>query len=327
MCLSLIRINRVNPSVAANFVNPLRKNRGSVKPSPCHTNTSLPSKACIFLNKKDSQVLEKSSREPISSLSNFQEMKNKRNCNIVKAQDLTLEELRQRREIVMWTYDISIGLGIAPETIHRAIFYLDHIITENHVDEDELQEIALICLLLAAKLSESYNKVNSIARLFKEKKGSTKNDISKYEIQILGLLRWNLSCVTIIEFIQFFISQQRVLSSEMFDCPLVSGRLLIKVNEYCTLALKEYELVTADRLVLAASVIAAARKSLGIKNAWPKELYDLTSVKEEEMRHCLRVLLREKAEFSTEDINEESAECDYDRGIDESVISIVKYKA
>jgi len=215
----------------------------------------------------------------------------KRNMNAIMNPGLTSKEISSRKVLVDWMCDVGDRYTLPAESIHKAVFYYDKIIAENYLKDNEIKPIALICMLLAVKLTEDDRVVNNIASLFRKTIGSHKLNIMQYEIQVMRQLNWDLQHVTTIDFIKSFIVQGVVFSSDI----AVNEKSVRSLRQYAEffadMCLQECEFISVDSLVLAAGIIAAARKILAFQKIWNKELEELVAVKREDAEKYAELIL------------------------------------
>jgi len=222
-------------------------------------------------------------------------MKEKHSINAIVDPQLRADEIANRKKLIDWICDIGDRLKVAAETIHRAATYIDRIISQNNLKEEELKSIGLICILLAGKLTESDNEVSQIASLFRKNIGNPRINIRMYEIQIMNHLNWDLQRITAIDFINFFLSQGIVFTSDYIHHSNVNEQSASFLRQYVEffsdLCLQEYEFISIDSLILAGGIIAAGRKVLKFEKVWREELEALTSVKHEQAEECAALIL------------------------------------
>ncbi len=223
-------------------------------------------------------------------------MKEKRVIRAISRLTLTELEISQRKKLVDWMCDIGDTLKLAPETVHRAVLYIDHIMCENRLEEKELQDIALICMLLSGKLTERDPAIERIISFFRKKMGDPKLDLMRYEVQVMSHLNWDLQGVTAMEFIQFFIPQGIVFTNDVIGCVAANEQSAKSLRQYveffADMCLQEYSFIQYDPLLLAAGIIAAGRKTLKFSKAWGKELEVLTTVPQKEAEKAGNAVLR-----------------------------------
>ena len=207
-------------------------------------------------------------------------------ANRKHANTLQRNEILTRRKLVDWLYDLGESANLSTEGIHKAVVYLDVIMAENTVAEAHLQPLGIVCLLLAGKLIEKDRQVERVKTLLQNKLGIQRTQIRKYEMQVLSLLRWDLQCVTPIDFALFFASQgilfanDQILTSSGCKPPTfkIAASLWQFVEFFADLCLQEYGFASVQPLHMAAAIIAAARKSLKVVNIWSEELVLLTGL-------------------------------------------------
>jgi len=225
----------------------------------------------------------------------LEKMKEKRMHNYSCKIPLTAAEINARKKLVDWVCDIGDTLRLSPETIHKSVGFIDHIMCENRLEESELQDIALICMLLSAKLSERDPEVEGIIAFFRNKMHNPKLDIMKYEVQVMHHLNWDLQGVTPMEFIQFFVSQGITYNNDIINSSNPNEQNAKSLRQYseffADLCLQEYEFINADPLILAAGVIAASRKVLKFSKIWTNELEALTTIMQNEAESCASIIL------------------------------------
>lgn len=223
-------------------------------------------------------------------------MKSKHKINEITSPQLNAEEIVNRKKLIDWMCDMGDTLKVSAETIHRAVTYIDRIICENNLKENELKSISLVCILLAGKLAERDPEVERIASAFRKNMGNSRINIRQYEVQIMNHLNWDLQRVTAMDFVNFFISQGIVFTSDNINSSPPteqSAKSLRQYSEFFTdLCLQEYEFISTDSLVLAAGIIAAARKMLKLKDIWRRELELLTTVNKADAENCAEIILK-----------------------------------
>eukprot|EP00826_Nyctotherus_ovalis_P010131 TRINITY_DN12695_c0_g2_i1.p1 TRINITY_DN12695_c0_g2~~TRINITY_DN12695_c0_g2_i1.p1 ORF type:complete len:363 (+),score=49.54 TRINITY_DN12695_c0_g2_i1:125-1213(+) len=243
----------------------------------------------------------------------LQTMIERRFENLASAKDLSEEERAQREGVLDWMFAIGKNLSLTSLTIHKAATYFNRILEHNFLKRNELKDVALVCLLIAGKYLETQREIENLLIFFKEKVGHLK-DISKYEMQIMGHLNWDFRCVTPIEFIDIFKSQGVLFCSDNISSLIAAEPLserLDNILDYVgSSCLKEYELVKTDPLVLAAGILAVARKLLGLKNMWNEPLELLTSVEKGEAEKCARLILK----YCKKSLPHVQAEDEFDEG-------------
>jgi len=243
----------------------------------------------------------------------FETIKKERFRNAITVKNLTQKERIQREGIINWMLNIGYKMNLMQTTIHKAATYFTRIIESNLLEESELEDVGMVCFLIAGKYLETPQEIESLIYTFREQIGSTDNiDVTKYEIQIMNLLHWDLHCVTPLDFLNIFKSQgiffcSDHVSSLMTDntCSTESlSKRLDYLLEYVTNAcLKEYEFIVMDPLIVAAGILAIARNLMGLMIMWNESLELLTTVTVNEVEECVCLITKYCGEFNiqTED--------------------------
>lgn len=242
----------------------------------------------------------KKGRIDISPSILFDKMLEKQEINRKCATHLDNKEVLIRKKTVDWLCETGESLHITSESIHKAVVYLDVIMSENTIVESDLQPLGLVCLLIAAKMSEKDRPVAQIKSLLMKQMSILPTQIRRYEMQVLSLLRWDLQCVTPMDFVQFFVQQgilftnDRVLSSTGPKLP--SSKLALTARQYAEffadMCLQEYAFLSTTSLHLAASVLAAARKMLKTENIWSPQLAMMTGVQYTEISKTVEQIFK-----------------------------------
>ncbi len=209
--------------------------------------------------------------------------------------------LVSRRQTIEWMCETGEFAGISAECIHRAAVFFDLILSRNPaLEERELQPTALMCLYLSAKLGEPDPEVDKLKFMLRSRTGIRGAQLMHREMEILSVLGWDLQCVTPIDFIQIFAAQGLVFSNDKVITQKGSKapgqRAAEAVKKYAEffadLCLQKSSLLQTDSLRLAASIVAVARKQMGLAQVWSKELEEATGVKYEEIEDCTSIIER-----------------------------------
>ncbi len=223
-------------------------------------------------------------------------MKEKQGVNRGRRCGLSEPEAESRRKLVDWMCEVGDTIKLTSECIHKAVAYMDVILSQNTVADEHVQAVSIICMLIAGKLVEKDSAIERVAALFKRKMANPRVEIMKYEVQILSLLHWDMQCVTPIEFVKFFVSQGIVFSSDLPQPGIPPEQLARSARQYAEffadLCLQESGMQQIDSLHLAGAIIAASRRSLRLPAIWPRELELLTTLPYPEIECHLNVITR-----------------------------------
>jgi len=195
--------------------------------------------------------------------------------------------LRHRRIIVDWMCEVGEEYKLAALTIHNGVRYLDRVLGVTDVPKNRLQLVAMACVLVASKAEEAEDVTPTLAELNECSNHAYTSDMLKdMEVAVLRALSWSLMCVNPIHFLHFFQARGIVFQNDLFEGGQQNRRSSIKyVRKYADffaeLCLQEYAFQRFLPSVLAAAVVAAARRAVKIDPIWNPELEALTSYNEQ----------------------------------------------
>ena len=235
-------------------------------------------------------------------------MYEKHTINSIIDPHLTSSEIRNRKKLVDWMCDMGEKLKFSSETIHKAVSYVDRIICRNTLLESEYKNVALICILLAGKLNEHDPKIEKIRFIFCSMVKMSRLNVMNYEAQIARSLNWEFHCVTVMDFLKFFIPQGIAYTSDNINCAPLNEQAIKGLRQYCEffadMCLQEYEFIAIDSLIMAAGIIAAARRIMSFSKIWPEELETLVHIKAAEAEvFSEKVLIKYSSLFPKSDAN------------------------
>ncbi len=209
-------------------------------------------------------------------------------------------EIATRRKLVDWLCETGESVQVVPDCTHRAVVFLDRIMAENTIAEGDMQPLAMVCLLISAKLTEKDRQVAQIKAMFLKRMNIAPVQIRRYETQVLSLLRWDLQCVTAMDFLQLFASQGILFSNDRLSS--LSGHRLPNAKTALTgrqyteffadMCLQEYSFLSVDPIHLAGGIIAAARRMLHVEAGWSHELSLLTGLPQSEIKEVADEVFR-----------------------------------
>lgn len=121
----------------------------------------------------------------------------------------------------------------------------------------------------------------------------SEEQLKNAEVMVLGSLDWSLSFATVIEYVQLFLSQGVLFSSDRVisafnPCCLaelqqqspIEERLADQIEKYAEffadLCLQDFSFYSHSSLTVACGIISAARFYVGIEDVWAPELEELT---------------------------------------------------
>jgi len=200
---------------------------------------------------------------------------------------LSHKEVCLRKKLVDWLCELGESIQISLEYIHKAIVYLDAIMDENTIDEADLEPLGIVCLLLSTKMGEKDEQVLKLKKTFQHRMHITRQEIRKYEVQVLSLLKWNLQCTTPMDFIQVFGYEGLMFECDRIERKGITKKTPLMLRQYveflADMCLQEYEMLKITSIKLAAGIISTARKILKFENVWNEELVSMTGISYEEI--------------------------------------------
>lgn len=208
------------------------------------------------------------------------------------------EYLKYRRVLIDWMIEVGeTHLRMRKEYVYAAVGYLETLLAcETPLPrKDRFQLLALSCLRLALKFQGVEEELPPMAEFWElGNRMYSHDDISDAEATIFQKLNWRLIMVTPLHFLQHYMNQtvlfadDRLLGSELVD--EAHGYYCKYAEFFVDLALQEYSLQVYRPSVLAASILVASRKALGVTPLWRDELSVLTGYDDKQVTPCFQAL-------------------------------------
>jgi len=205
--------------------------------------------------------------------------------------DPSASYLQFRRRVVDWMASAGEEFQFSSTTMHMAIKYLDRVLSKLQLSRAKLQLVAMCCLLIAAKHEEMEDYVPTLEDLNECSENTYSTELIKQmEMLILNELHWSLGVVVPRNFLKLYIQEEVA-----FPDDLVRGQ---KLNELGIRYLRKYidffsDLVQQDYSfqqylpsVLAAGIIAAARRTNEFQPIWNARLQSMTDCDEKKVYDC-----------------------------------------
>jgi len=157
-----------------------------------------------------------------------------------------------RRSVVDWLCSVGVRLELRRSTIYRAVFYLDAVCSTNLLCD--LRVAAASSLLVAAKWNEAEERVPTLRDLCRatvhRECASAVSALRAMEVAVLDLLSFDLKVVLPLDFVRWAIGDDaKVLKFAIF---------------FLDLAVLKYDSGQWPPSILAAAVLTASRRALGI---------------------------------------------------------------
>ena len=136
-----------------------------------------------------------------------------------------------RSTVVNWMMEIHYGLRLSNDTIFFAVNFLDRYLAKKLVKMQDIQLLGASCLALAAKYEETmYPEMRDY--VFASEDAFTKEDMLNMEVELLAVLRFELSVPTTILFLRRFSNaagsspQLHTLCKYLIELCLIDYRML-----------------------------------------------------------------------------------------------------
>lgn len=205
--------------------------------------------------------------------------------------------LEFRGELVEFVERLVCKLEYSVLTLHTAVAFLDAILNLYAVAQDQMNLIAYVCTIMAAKMNEPRDvpPLKDAVKLFGD--SFSKEHIKTCEATIFKALNFNLNVVTPLHFLEYFLSIG-VVSREELGNPSAPDRTT-KVGQIETLcygillrSLKEYQFYRFLPLTIALSAIEAAKDALGLDRAGTSGLQHFTTISASQLADCRELMSR-----------------------------------
>ncbi|KAM8966839.1 G1/S-specific cyclin-E2 [Pelodytes ibericus] len=158
------------------------------------------------------------------------------------------------RTILMdWLIEVSEVYALHRETFYLAQDFFDRfMLTQNRVSKGMLQLIGVSCLFIAAKLEEIYPpKINEFA--YVTDGACCEDDIIEMELIILKALKWDLSPVTAISWLNLYLQVSSVKESPKLLLPQYSPQQFIQIAQLLDLSIIDISSLEFQYRILAAA--------------------------------------------------------------------------
>ena len=167
---------------------------------------------------------------------------------IIKRPHFSIAEINIHKKNARRIINIGKSLDFSQDTICKAMNYISRILNECILVKKEVKNIAMICILIAAKLNEPAEKLNKLLKIIS--KSLMKANLSALEWQIMTILHWNLQCITIADFLDLFMDEFESSFSNYKE----KERSFVKFKEVLRilsdLCLEKYEFISDRKSVV-----------------------------------------------------------------------------
>ncbi|KAI9908012.1 hypothetical protein PsorP6_004092 [Peronosclerospora sorghi] len=208
------------------------------------------------------------------------------------------EYLKYRRVLVDWMAEVGeTHLRMRKEHVHAAVGYMEKILAcdDPLPRKDRFQLLALSCLRIALKFLGTEEELPPMAEFWEMgNRNYSFEEINDAEADIFRKLGWRLTEVTTLHFLQYYMGQtvlfgdDKLLGAELVD--EAHGYYRKYADFFVDLILQEYAFLVYRPSVVAAAILVASRKALGVMPLWREELSVLTGYDEIQVVPCFQAV-------------------------------------
>ncbi|KAL5276237.1 CCND3 family protein [Megaselia abdita] len=198
-----------------------------------------------------------------------------------------------RKIVADWMMEVCFEKKCQEEVVLLALNYMDRFLATTTIRKTHLQLLAAACLLLASKLREpSCRGLSAEMLVYYTDHSISKQDLIQFELLVLNRLKWDLSAVTPLDFLELLLIRLPILSAK---CPdLTIERVRLHAQAFISLGAKEHSFSIYSASTIAASSIAAALSGLHWHLRTGRDLRylldtltDLTGVEQDYLADCM----------------------------------------
>ena len=215
--------------------------------------------------------------------------------NIHRTYNPDAKWLKYRRFLVDWMCEAGDEFGLHISTMHVAVMFLDRILHKVQVERHELQLVAIACILIAAKYEEVEEVVPTLSEMNRHTQWAfSAESIQHMEFEVLRKLDWCLGTFTPLHFASYYMSK-----GVLFEADTMHGRPLAQkvpkymkryVEFFADLCLQDYAFQRFSPSMMAAAIVMASRKALGIQPLWREELSQNTRYIKNDINPCFKAV-------------------------------------
>ncbi len=198
----------------------------------------------------------------------------------------------QRRYAVDWIRNLGDDLNLQPITIQSALSIFDEVRGSCGFTTCDWRHLAVCSLNVATKYEEAELNMPMVSEIAQVAEiVLTTHSVTQGELRLAKALGWNLSRVTPMHFIGYYMHEDVVFDGDICRGLYVKkGKVFQYAEKYVkffvNLSQQDHSFLKYLPSVLAAAVIMATRQVLCITPLWRKELVFLTSYAEDDIIAC-----------------------------------------
>jgi len=206
-------------------------------------------------------------------------------------------QLEKRVQLIDWSCDVADKLGLCTSTLHLAVKLVDLFMDGHDIQNPQLYLVCLGALLLAAKIEEKDGNVPRCSQLnVFVKNYFPLSDFFSLEMVMLNYFNWNICLPTSCYFTSLLLPHSiqptdHHNSGPILSFPKAQAYFQEYVQFFLKVSLADVSFIDIIPSLLAASIIAAARRAFGLSPHWPDNLEMLSGYVEEQLGHLTTLLL------------------------------------
>jgi len=188
--------------------------------------------------------------------------------------------LRKRIDLVDWIHLVAEKFRLRYTSSASAVAYLNAVMDfYRQITFEELQILAMGCLMVGAKMEEQEPNIPLVTQLIKVAKiNCTVQQMSEAELMVLKAHAWNVCIVTPNHFIEMYSRESA--KDDLVSCRQQAIEHIDRIAEFATeaarLASRDDNLLQFRPSVLATAAVVCGRKMLDVEPHFSKALSDLS---------------------------------------------------
>ncbi|KAK8769079.1 hypothetical protein V5799_014455 [Amblyomma americanum] len=215
-------------------------------------------------------------------------------------------QLSYRRSLVSFTIDVCKHMNFSVLTQHLAGHLVDRLMDDYDISVDQLERVALGCILIAGKAEESRPSIPFLYQILQLVKNNyTDQDMVKAEQKLLISFDWDIYYPTAAHFLDYF-GIFSVFPNDLH--PALGGpkrdhlykQMQQYLNYFLEATLKDYTFKYFPPSMVAAACIVTSRACLNLAPLWSPTMHMISTYTLQQLRNCANHLLtakdREEAE-------------------------------
>ncbi|KAL0486060.1 cyclin-A1 [Acrasis kona] len=232
----------------------------------------------------DGLVIERLYEEYDLSLDIYRHLRNSEtnhqpNCHYLSEIQVDVSE-PMRGILIDWLNEVCQEYKLSAETLFLAVNVVDRTLSKQPIHRRKLQEVGITSLFIAAKYHE-LDPPNVDEFVFITDSTYPKEELLEMESSILGILDFNLTVITSVDFLHRFCHVNPDYDPLVFNL----------ASFICELSLQEYDFLHYTPSAIAAASVVVALHTLGRK-CWSEHMRMQTGFIGPELMACSRELLK-----------------------------------